>query len=103
MNQESPSRLEANNQILAAPVNRDDPLALELSSDLAGIERTREPRIRDLDALEPPPLEDGDESAPDALDLGQLGHRDTLAMALGTCQSMISSSTDRSGPGLSPR
>ena len=79
MNQESPSRLEANNQILPAPVDGDDLLALELSSDLAGIERTREPRIRNLDALETPPLEGGDESASDAFDLRQLGHADTLA------------------------
>ena len=79
MNQESPSRLEANNQVLPAAVDADDPLALELSSDLAGIERTREPRVRDLDVLEPPPFEGGDESASDAFDLGQLGHADTLA------------------------
>ena len=79
MNQESPSRLEPNNQILAAPVDGDDPLALELSSHLCGIERTREPRIRNFDTLEPPPLEGGNQSAPDALDLGQLGHADTLA------------------------
>ena len=79
MNQESPSRLEPNNQILAAPVDGDDPLPLELSSHLIGIERTREPGIRDLDPLEPPPLEDGHEPAPDAFDLGQLGHADTLA------------------------
>jgi hypothetical protein len=81
VNQESPSRLEPNNQVLATPVDGYDSLALELSSDLAGIERTREPRIRDLDALEPPPLEGGDEPASDALDLGQLGHEDTLAAA----------------------
>ena len=81
MNEESPSRLEANHQILAAPVDGYDSLALELPSDLAGIERTRESSIRDLDALESPPLEDGDESAPDAFNLGQLGHEDTLATA----------------------
>ena len=81
MNQESPSRLEPNNQILAAPVDGDDSLALELSSDEAGIERTCQPRVHDLDPLEPPPLEDGRETAPDALDLGQLRHANTLAAA----------------------
>ena len=79
MNQKSPSRLEPNNEILAAPVDGDDPLPFELPSDLRGIERTREPRVHDLDPLEPPPLEGGNQSAPDALDLGQLGHADTLA------------------------
>ena len=84
MNQESPSRLEPNNQILAAPVDGDDTLALELSSDDVGIERTCQPRVRDLDPLEPPPLEDGRETAPDALDLGQLRHANTLAVPRAT-------------------
>jgi hypothetical protein len=70
VNQQRPTRLEPDNQILAAPVDGNDPLSLELSGHLTGIERTREPRIRDLDPLEPSPLEDGHESAPDALDLG---------------------------------
>ena len=79
VNQQSPPRLEPNNQILAAPIDGSDPLTLELSRDLIGIERTRQPRVRDLDPLERSPLEDGREPPPDALDLGQLGHGNTLA------------------------
>ena len=63
VNQESPSRLEPNNQILAAPVEGCDALALELSRDLVGSDRPRQPRVGDLDALERPPLEDRRERA----------------------------------------
>ena len=70
MNQQRSSRLEPNNQILATPIDGTDALTLELSGDLLGIERPRQPRVQDLDPLEPSPLEDRREPPPDALDLG---------------------------------
>ena len=57
MNQERPSRLEPNNQILATAIDGGDPLALELPRDLDGVERPRQARVGDLDPLEAAPLE----------------------------------------------
>ena len=74
VNQESPSRLEPNNQILATPIQGRDALALERSRHLVGRDRPRQPRVDDLDPPERSPLEDGHKAPPDALDLGQLGH-----------------------------
>src|SRR4051794_19792224 len=79
VNQQSPSRLEPNNQILAAPVDGRDALTLERSSHPVGIERTRQPRVGDRDPLEATPLEHGHKTPPDTLDLWQLRHLDTLA------------------------
>src|SRR4051812_9844295 len=81
VDQQSPSRFEPNNQILAAPVHELDPLALELPCDPQGIERPRQPRIDDLDALEAAPGEHGREPAAHGLHLGQLGHASTVVHA----------------------
>jgi len=70
VNQESPTRLEPNNQILAAPVDGDDALALEVSSDLNGIERSCQAAVGDLDPLEAPAFEERSETPADGLDLG---------------------------------
>jgi hypothetical protein len=70
VNQQRSSRLEPNNQILAAPIDGRNQLALELSSNQIEIDRPREPRVRDLDPLESPPLEDRCNPPADALDLG---------------------------------
>jgi hypothetical protein len=74
VNQESPTRLEPNNQILAAPVDGGDALALELAGDLIGIERSCQPPVEDLDALEAPTFEKRDELPAHALDLRKLRH-----------------------------
>jgi len=74
VNQQSPPRLEPNNQILATTIDRRHLLALEFPCDLERVEGTGQSRIRDLDALEPPPLEDGRDTGSDGLDLGQLRH-----------------------------
>jgi hypothetical protein len=74
VNQESPSRLEPNNQILATAFQRRHSFALELGRDGAWLERPHEPRIADLDAVEPPADELRLELLPDRLDLWQLGH-----------------------------
>src|SRR5438046_1670790 len=54
-------------------------LPLQFAGDVVRRERTREPRVRDLDSLEPPPLEHGSETPANRLDLGQLGHGATVA------------------------
>src|SRR5437899_102480 len=48
VNQQSPSRLEPNNQILATAIDECDPLALELPSDCDRVERARQAGIREL-------------------------------------------------------
>ena len=96
MDQESASRLEPNNQILAATRERRHTFALEAARDRSRILGARQPWIRHLDAIEAPPFEQRRKLAADGLDLGQLGHGATLApplrlLALG--HSITSSST----------
>jgi hypothetical protein len=74
VNQENQTALEPHNQILATAANCGHALAREFRSHLCGIERTRQPRIEDLDMLEPTPDELGLEACPHRLYLGQLGH-----------------------------
>ena len=74
VNQEIPTALEPDNQILAATLQGRDALALELGGDRVGLEGPHEPRVADLDPLEQPPFERGREPAAHRLDLGQLGH-----------------------------
>ena len=64
MDQERATRLEPNNQILAATIDQRDPLAVELACDLERVERTRQPRIGDPNALEDPALENGRQPPP---------------------------------------
>ena len=45
------ARVEADDQILAAPIDRVDALADELGGNLERIERSRQPRIVDLDLI----------------------------------------------------
>jgi hypothetical protein len=79
VNQERTTGLEPNNQILAATVDQGDALAVELVCDLERIERPRQPWIGDANVVEDPALENGREPPADGLDLGQLGHRRTVA------------------------
>ena len=81
MDQENATALEPNNQILAAPLERRDALARELGRHLGRILRTRQPRVVDLDVLEAASDEHRLEPAANRLDLGQLGHRSSLAMS----------------------
>src|SRR6185503_6474013 len=73
-------------------------LAFELSSDLLLILGTRQARVVDRDALEAAPLEHRRDPPANGLDLGQLGHRATVA-ARG--QATTSSRTGRSSGGTS--
>ena len=70
VNQESATSFEPNNQILAAAMERCDPLSLELGGHSGGVERPGETRIEDLDALEPAAQELRLEPQTDRLDLG---------------------------------
>jgi hypothetical protein len=70
VNQQGAPRLEPNDQILAATLERSHLLAFELGGDSDGLERTHEARIVDLDAVEPPADEVRLELLPDRLYLG---------------------------------
>ena len=75
VDQESPTSLEPNNQILAAAIDGRDALALQFGRDHDPVERARQPRIGDLDTLEGAAHEHRLEPATDGLDLRKLGHR----------------------------
>src|SRR5512142_1254907 len=81
VNQQSASAFEPNNQILAATLDPCDPLALELGGDLQRIERPRQAAVEDLDPRESSSFEHWRELAPNGLDLGTLGHLQTVAGA----------------------
>ena len=83
VDQQRAAGLEARDQVFAATVESRHPLALELDRDRKRILGPRQPRIGDLDALEPASLEVRRELAPNRLDLGQLGHGVTLAAERG--------------------
>ena len=73
VHQENATALEPDNQILAAPLHRGDPLAGQLGRYLGGLVPADEPRVVDVDVLEGASHKDG--SSPGApVDLGQLGH-----------------------------
>src|SRR3954452_23989518 len=80
-NQKRKTRLEPNNQILAATIDQRDALAVEPVRELERGERAGTPRGGDSNILEGPALEDGRKLSTDGLDLGQLGHRRTVAAA----------------------
>src|SRR3954470_1053706 len=80
VDQENATALEPNNQILAAPLDRFDALADELGGDLGRVLRPRQSRVFDLHVLEAASDEHWLEPAANRLDLGQLGHRPSLAM-----------------------
>src|SRR2546423_11887862 len=73
VNQESPTRLEPDNQILAPAFDGADPLALQLGGHGLRLERPHETRVLDLDPVEPPPDQVRLELETDRLDLRQLG------------------------------
>ena len=75
VDQESPTSLEPNNQILAAAIDGCDALALQLGRDLNPVEWARQPRIEDLDVLKGAAQERRLEPATDGLDFWKLRHR----------------------------
>jgi hypothetical protein len=102
VNEENATALEPDNQILAATLDRRDQLTLELRRHLGGFVGADESSVRDLDALEAAAREDRRESAPDALDLGELRHAVRLvAPGRRAAQSRVSSTIGLGGGGSS--
>ena len=81
MREQRAAALEADDQVLAAPLDGGDALALELGRDLARVVRRGQPVVADLDLLEPSPLEDGRKPGANRLDLGQLRHAASVVTA----------------------
>jgi hypothetical protein len=79
VNQENPTSLEPNNQILAAPLQGGDLLTFELCGDLARILGPRQAGVGDLDPIEGSADEVRLEPGADRLDLWQLGHAASVA------------------------
>jgi hypothetical protein len=74
VNQESATRFKSNNQILSATLDRCDGLPFELGGHGPRLERSRQARIADLDAVESSTRQRRRETRSDSLDLGQLWH-----------------------------
>jgi hypothetical protein len=70
VNQESPPRLEPNNQILATALEHRHPFAFEFGGDRTRLEGPHESRIADFDSVEPPADEMRLELEADRLDFG---------------------------------
>jgi hypothetical protein len=70
VDQENATRIEPNNQILAATIERGDALSLELGGHSGGVEGPCEALVEDLDTLEAAPKELRLEPRADGLDLG---------------------------------
>ena len=106
VNQENATAFEPDNQILAAAIERGDPLALELGGHSGGIGGPGEAWVEDPDVLETAADELGLESCPDGLDLGKLRHgrqRSAVGAAVALAQAMTSITTADSGGGSSAR
>ena len=73
VDQQRTARLEPDDQVLAAAVDLRHALALELPRHVEAVERTGQPRVDDLDPVEPSALERRREPDADGLDLRQLG------------------------------
>ena len=83
VNQESTTRLEPDNQILAAALQGAHAFALELRSHGPRLERPHKACVLDLDTVEPPPDQLRFELEPNRLDLGQLGHQPIVSSTIG--------------------
>ena len=81
VNQETATALEPKNQVLAATIERLDPLADELRLDEPRVLGPGEPRVGDLHRLESPPDDSRLEPEANRLDLGQLGHASSVAVS----------------------
>ena len=66
--------VEPPQQVLAAALDRGDPLPDERVRDERGVDGAGQPRVDDLHTVDRRALEHRAEPAPDGLDLGQLGH-----------------------------
>src|ERR671910_112446 len=82
VDQERSPALEPDDQILAATLDGFDTFSLEVPRDLLRLERPGQPRVADLDTCEAAAAQDRLETRANRLDLGQLGHRASVARAL---------------------
>src|ERR1700751_5590593 len=82
VDQENTTALEANNQILATPLDRRDTFSLELGRHLGRVVRTHEACVVDGDALEAAAHEHRLELPTDALDLRQFRHPASVVLRL---------------------
>jgi hypothetical protein len=82
VNQEYTTAFEPHNQILAAPVERYDPLSLELGGHFGGVEGPGETTVVDLDSLQPSTDELRFQPCSDGLDLRKLRHAPKGSQAL---------------------
>jgi hypothetical protein len=78
MNEERETAVEAQQQILATPLDREDAIPLELLGYLEQVVGPCEARIEDLDPRERPTFESRRELLTDRLDLRKLGHVSTV-------------------------
>jgi hypothetical protein len=83
VDQEYTTADEPNNQILAAPFDGIDDLALELCGDLVWLDRARDAWVENLDSLEAASHEHRLEVSANRLDLGELGHGASVAVRSG--------------------
>jgi len=80
VDQENPTALEPNNQILATPLDRCDALPFQLRGHLGRFVRAHEAGVVDAHTVETTTDEHGLELPPDALDLRQLRHAASLVV-----------------------
>jgi hypothetical protein len=83
VDQENPTGLETDNQILASAIDGGDSLSFQLDGHTGGVERAGQARIEDLDALKAPAHERRLESCANGLDLRELGHVPSVAVSCG--------------------
>jgi hypothetical protein len=75
VNQENETGSESNNDILAASLDRGDPLSLEPGLDEPRVDRARQTLVEDSDGTERTAGEDRRQLGSNRFDLGQLRHR----------------------------
>src|SRR4051812_2962717 len=83
VDQQNAAGLEPNDQILAPTLEGGDALTLQLRRDRDRLERSHEPGVVDLDALERAADDVRDERETDRLDLGELGHQPMVSRMIG--------------------
>jgi hypothetical protein len=88
VDQKNTTALEPDNQILAAPPDLCDALALKLGLHLGRLVGTDKPSVVDAHAVEAPADEYGLELPADALDLRQLRHDGQRSRIVAACRAL---------------
>jgi hypothetical protein len=92
VNQESATRLEPDNQILAAALQCGNALAFELRRDGERLEWAHEPWVGDVDLFERAADDVRLERETDRLDLWELGHQPIVSSTIGVASGAASAS-----------